>query len=73
MKNSWVDKDRTNSNKKKCFEGNGAVQNAKKNRTTKNWVKEELSKLHYKKIQTTATKETVKMSRLWKAGLFFLR
>ena len=34
-KNSWVDKDLRKSNKKKCFEENRAVQNAKKNKTTK--------------------------------------
>ena len=51
MKNSWVDKDRTKSNKKKCFEGNRAVQNAEKNRTTKKWVKEELSNLPYQKYK----------------------
>ena len=38
MKNSGVEKDLTKSPKKKCFEENGAVQNAIKNRTTKNWV-----------------------------------
>ena len=48
-KNSWVDKDLTRSSKKKCFEENGAVQNAIKNRTTKNWVQEELSKFPIKK------------------------
>ena len=26
MKNSWVDKDRTKSPKKKCFQENGAVE-----------------------------------------------
>ena len=71
MKTSWVDKDLRKSNKKKCFEENRAVQNAKKNRTTKNWVEEELSKLPMKKGKDT--KETVRMSRLCKAGLFFLR
>ena len=45
MKTSWVDKDLRKSNKKKCFEENRAVQNAKKNKTTKNWMEEELSKL----------------------------
>ncbi len=44
----------------------------KKNKTTKKWVEEELSKLPIKKIKNKKdTKETVKMSR--KAGLFFLR
>ena len=55
-------------------------RNAIKNRTTKNWVDEELSKFHMKKKRKKKkkkikkdTKETVKMSRLCKAGLFFLR
>ncbi len=48
-KNSQVDKDLTKSPKKKCFEENGAVQNAIKNRTTKNWVEEELSKTEIKR------------------------
>ena len=39
-----VEKALTKSPKKKCFEDNGAVQNAIKNRTTKNQVEEELSK-----------------------------
>ena len=39
----------TKSPKKKCFEENGAVQNAVKNRTTKNWEEEELSKVPMKK------------------------
>ena len=79
MKNSWVDKDLRKSPTKKCFEENGAVQNAKKNRTIKNWVEEELSKFPVKqkekgkKTKKTTTKEIVKMSRLCKAGLFFLR
>ena len=47
-KNSWVDKDLTKSLKKKYFEENGAVQNAIKNRITKNWVEEELSKFPMK-------------------------
>ena len=75
-KNSWVDKDLTKSPKKKCFEENGAVQNAKKNRTTKNWVEEELSKFPIQKTKQknkTKTKESVKMSRLCKADVFFLR
>ena len=42
-------KDLRKSPKKKCIEENAAVQNAKKNRTTKNWVEEELSKLPMKK------------------------
>ena len=42
-----------------------------KNITTKNWVQEELSKKKKKKKKDT--KETVKTSRLCKAGLFFLR
>ena len=77
MKNSGVEKDLTKSPKKKCFEENGAVQNPKKNRTTKNWVEEKLSKFPIKKEKEKKrkkdTKETVKMSRLCKAGLFFLR
>ena len=52
MKNSWVNKDLTKSPKMKCFEENGAVQNAIKNRTTKNWVKEELSKFPIKNKKT---------------------
>ena len=47
--NSWVDKDLTKSPKKKFFEENGAVQNAKQNTTTKNCVEEELSKFPIKK------------------------
>ena len=43
-----------------------------KNITTKNWVQEELSKKKKKKKKKN-TKETVKTSRLCKAGLFFLR
>ena len=56
-KNSWVDKDLTKSAKTKCFEENGAVymQNAKKNRTTKNWVQEELSKVPMKKYKYKKT------------------
>ena len=74
MKNSWVDKDLRKSPKKKSFEENRSVQNAKKNRTTQNWVEEELSKFAIKKRKRKKdTKETVKMSRLCKAGLVFLR
>ena len=69
MKNSWVDKDLRKSPKNKCFKENRAVWNAKKNRTTKTWVEEDLSKFSKKED----TKKTVKMSRLCKAGLFFLR
>ena len=47
MKNSWVDKDLRKSPKRKCFEENGAVWNAIKNRTTRNYV-EELSKFPIK-------------------------
>ena len=48
------------------------LKKKKKNKTTKKWVEEELSKLPIKKIKNKKdTKETVKMSR--KAGLFFLR
>ncbi len=43
----------TKSPKTKCFEENGAVQNAIKNRTTKNWVEEDLSKFP---IKTPPTK-----------------
>ena len=69
-----MDKDLTKSPKKKCFEENGAVYNARKSRTTQNWVEEELSKFSVKKIEMKKdTKKTVKMSRLCKAGLFFLR
>ena len=76
MKSSWVDKDLTKSPKKKCFEENRAVQNAIKNRTTKNWVEEELSKFPMEKKEKKRKKDnkkTVKISRLCKAGLFFLR
>ena len=48
MKNSWVDKDLTKSPKKKCFQDNGAVQNAINNRTTKNSVEEDFSKFPIK-------------------------
>ena len=48
MKTNWVDKDLRKSPKRKCFEENGAVQNAIKNRTIKNWVEEELSKFPMK-------------------------
>ena len=43
----------------------------KRTKPLKNWVEEELSKFPMKKGKDT--KETVKMSRLCKAGLFFLR
>jgi len=43
-KNSWVDKDLTKSPKKKCFQENRAILNAKKNTTTNTWVQEDLSK-----------------------------
>ena len=49
-KYSWVDKDLTKSPDNKCFEENGALHNAKKHRTTKNWVEEELSKFPIKNI-----------------------
>ena len=51
------------------------MQNAKKNKTTGNWKEEELSKFPIKNKNNNEkdTKETVKMSRLCKAGLFFLR
>ena len=51
-KNSWVNKDLTKSPKWKCFEEKEAVQNAIKNRTTKNWVEEDLSKFPMKKRKT---------------------
>ena len=67
-------KDLRKSPKKKCIEENAAVQNAKKNRTTKNCVGEELSKFPIKKLEIEKdTTKTVKMSRLCKAGQFFLR
>ena len=53
MKNSGVEKDLTKSPKKKCFEENGAVQNAIKNRTTKNWMQENLSKFPMRQRPTT--------------------
>ncbi len=53
MKNSGVEKDLTKSPKKKCFEENGAVQNAIKNRTTKNWMQEDLSKFPMRQRPTT--------------------
>ena len=56
-KNSWVDKDLTKIPKKKCFEENGAVQNAIKNKTTKNWVQEELSKFPVQKQTKKKTKQ----------------
>ena len=43
-KNSWVDKDLTKSPKKKCFQENRAIWNAKKNTATNTRVEEELSK-----------------------------
>ena len=74
MKNSWVDKDLRKSPKKKSFEENRSVQNAKKNRTTKNWVEEELSKFPMERERKKKRKKKrVKISRLCKAGLFFLR
>ena len=48
-----------------------------KNRTTKNWMEEELTKFSMKKTKqkqtNNNTRKKVKMSRLSKAGLFFLR
>ena len=41
-KNSWVDKDLSESPKKKCFEQNTEPWTAEKNRTTKNWMEEDL-------------------------------
>ena len=75
---------RESSPKKKCSEENGAVENAIKNRTTKNWVearrpkqipyeKKKKKKDKQTKQKQKDTKVTVKMSRLCKAGLFFLR
>ena len=46
MRNSWVDL--IKRPKRKCFEENRAVQNAIKNRTTKNWVEEEVRKFPMK-------------------------
>ena len=43
-KNSWVNKDLTKSPQKKRSEENGTVYNAIKNRTSKNWAGEDLSK-----------------------------
>ena len=69
-KNSRVGKDLTKSPKKKCFEENGAVQNAKKNRTTKNWVEEQFSKfpIQKKKKKKDPKKKTLK--RLSKCHVF---
>ena len=47
----------------KCFQENGAVQNAIKDRTTKNCVEDDLSKLLIKQKEKTHIKDTVKMSR----------
>ncbi len=47
--NSWVDNDLRKRPKTKCFKENGALQNAIKNRTTKNWVEEDLRKFSMKK------------------------
>ena len=49
MKTSCVGKDLTKSPRRKCFEENGDVYNAVRNRTTKNWVEEELSEFPMKK------------------------
>ena len=49
MKNSWVDKDQTKSPKKRCFEENGAVQNTKKNRTTKKLGGRRVKQMSFKK------------------------
>ena len=79
-----MDKDLSKSPKKKCFEQNTEPWTAEKNRTTKHWVEEDLSKFPIKKQKPKEknnkknekeedTKDTVKMSRLCKAGLFFLR
>ena len=68
MKNG-VDKDLRKSHEKKCFEQNIVPWTAQKNRSTKNWVGEDLNKFHEKEDP----KETVKMSCLCKSGLFFLR
>ena len=43
-KNSWVGNDLRKSPKRKCFEENRAVWDAKKNTITKNWVEEDLRK-----------------------------
>ena len=66
--NNWVHKDLSKSPKKKWFEQNTVPWTAQKNRTTKNWVEEDINKFPKKD-----PKETVKMSCLCKAGLFFLR
>ena len=46
-KNIWVEKDLKKKKKKRpkkeCFEENQAIWNAKKNKTTKTWVEEDLS------------------------------
>ena len=65
--NSWEDKDLTKSPKKKCFEENRAARNAKKNRTTKNWVEEDLSKFPKRK-KKKKKKKTLK--RQSKCGVF---
>ena len=50
------------------------IQSARKNRTTQNWVEEDLSKFAIKQNEMKKdTKKTVKISCLCKAGLFFLR
>ena len=56
----------------KRFEQNTVPWTAQKNRTSKNWVEEDLNKFQKEKEKEDAN-ETVKMSRLCKAGLFFLR
>ena len=43
-KYSCVDKDQSKSPKKKYFEQNAVPATAQKNRTTKNWVEEDLNK-----------------------------
>ena len=49
LKNKWVDKDLSKSLKKKCIEQNTVTGIAQKNRTTKNWVEEDLNKFPKKK------------------------
>ena len=45
--NSWIGKDESAT--KKCFEQNTVPWNAQKNRTTKNWVEEDLNKFPEKR------------------------
>ena len=65
-----MDKDLTKSPKKKFFEENGAVENAKQNRTTKNWVEEELSKFPIKKNEKEKKKGKKDTKRQSKCHVF---